>query len=341
MAVVDPPGGRPEPLPVRAPRPLLPPAVGLGGHVRYSFAAIRFLLAWRRRLRELDEDLSRNARERDLLLGALGEAARSALIEDARVAAFGATASVLEEERAAVDRERESGQSELDRTRADLRRDVQALEAQIAEAQRLLSPHAAERIRTEGRHEELVRLREAAVQRVRALRDARNQAAAPEDAARLAAEAQTASAEVERLDAALDAAEAALAAAETEIARHRHHLEALRRRLDDVRRAGEGHIAELEAAVRRLTTRAEAVVARRRATLVDLGHELAREPSPRPGLADAWRAARTGLERYEHCRTTRELVYAEGSAFDRKPLRRTLLAAGALVGALIVAASTL
>jgi chromosome segregation ATPase len=310
---------------VRAAR--FPAPDGVAGHVRYTVAAVRFLVEWRRTLRRLDRDLSYAARERDRRLGALGEAARAQAGADARVAAFGATASVIEEEQAAVDHERKATQGTLDRARADLRRDLGALEAQIAEAQVRLAPHATEQLRLEGRTEDLVRARQAALMKLRGLRERSTGAE----------EVRAAAAEVDGLDADLDALEAELSTCEAEVARHRQALDALRRRHDEVRRAGEARVAELEAAVARLTVRGDALQARRRATLVDLGHELARQPDPRAGLEAPWTDAREGLTRYDLCRQTREQVYAEAGALDRRPIRRTATATALAIGALLLA----
>lgn len=342
-----PPEFVPSPRPAGAEGPStldLPAPRGVTGHVRYTAAAIRFLIAWRRRLRALDADLSRAAGARDRALAALGQAARAqAGTEDEHVAGFAGTVADLERQLAEVERRRDEARVALDQARAALRARLEAFEADLSAERRAMAPHEHEVAALRRRRDERARRRKSLAARLRSLREELDRVERTPAGARPAAESAPALrdriAELESEQTAVDEALAALdeplRAAEAEVDRYRERIAALEARRDEARREGEAEIARLEAAERDLERRHEALARRRFATFVDLGRALARTPRPRAGLEVPWSRAREALERYDIVRATRDSVFAEAAAFERRPIRRTLGAALlALLGSL-------
>lgn len=320
--------------------PPLPSAAGPLGHLRYTLAALRLQRLLRQHLDAHDAALRAAVADRDDQLVALGEATLLAPTLEARATAFQHTLAVLDSEQATAARAHEALQVEYAGAEADRRAAEARFDVRLEELRALLRPVERRLERTRREAETLRRELDAQASQALAIEQ------------RIAREHQA-------LDAETDPAARARLAEE-----HARHLEALDR-VNQARAAveqrrlavvaplerDEGERAALQAEVIEAETERQVVVgaaatrqealkgevdeahrrldaldARRRAALMDLGREMI-EAHP-SATGEGHTAARAALAHIAAIRRARTRLETQRGAIDLAPVRRTALVAG-------------
>lgn len=334
-------------------RPGLPPPDGVVGHLRYSFAALRLMAAWRRRYRQLDTELRAAVRHRDDALARVGDAALAGTAAGGPdpVSRFADTLSSLAGEQvdatARVDDLRvelaaqEDAQRErlaaIDQEIADLRARMAPLEEDLAARRRRLG----ELERRAADQAEQVRNLEARRQHLEARQEAPDPATTGERA-RQQEELRTLGERLEALATETAARQADITAQREPVEVLREQVAAHEEQLREVRRKRVAAQQETDAALAEVRTRiadGEQQVAgladRRRAVLMDLGREVLR--LQHEGVPDDVRGeALEALSAIQRLREERAALDEERARFDGGPLRRTTLALLGVVVLLVI-----
>lgn len=330
----------------------LPAADGVFGHLRHTWAVIGILRTWRRQYQALDDALRDAVQVRDLRLAELGEAAYAVRAElQGELIAFTTTLDDLtgEQQRAeegvqragidhaAAEAERtetlgrhgaevkaaRSALTDPERRLAEMDARIDALERDAAAraGQRTLALERLERLTaslaappgptTDDTERDRMERERAEVQARIDSFDAATRTAT-EQRATLIGPRDSLREEVERLSAALTAAKDA-------------HREA--------RRALDAKVEATKASVHAAENQLQTATARRRAVAIDLARAILQQP----GLSMPGRpAAEAAIEEIDQLRTARAAIDTEWSAFDGSAARRTGLAIGGILVALIV-----
>lgn len=300
------------PPPERGPR--LPAPIGVRGHWAYTLAAWEWFRGWRGRVAAEDVAVRTACDARDAAFAALGEAAvaaenAAAGAEDAEISAFAATLARFAAETRALEVRQAESLAAAERATADTAAAVSELDARLAEVRAGYRPHEMELRRLERGLEDT--RRQAAAVEARAAKD--GEAGVVADRARVEAQRQALEAQADERRRAVDAGRRQEAAVE--------HEQSL------VRKAGAQEVASLAS---RATQASEEIVRlgeRRRAALMDLGHEVLRRGLSLPVDRGATTTARAALDALDAARTHRERVLAERREIDLTPCLRTMAAA--------------
>lgn len=254
---------------------------------------------------------------------ALGEATRTwseANPADPELGAFVATLSRFEAEAGTLEGRQGELRQAADKVAADTEAALKAFDARLAALRTEAAPTEQAATVARQRLEDLVRQHTAL---------SNKQARTPSAALQ---------ADVERNATARATLEAELARLEPLVAALRRQADALTDEQALTRRAGERQAAELRAMADRVGTEAGQLGGRRKATLMDLGHEALRRGLTAEPLRTPSADARAAVAALEAARRHREEVLAERREIDLKPCLRTLAAAGAVMIGLILLA---
>lgn len=331
----------------------MPPAQGVLGHLRHTWAAIGLMRAWRARYQQLDDALRDAVIRRDQQLADLGEAAYMLRADlDGEVEEFARTIDDLEGEVDAA----QAAIRQADVALADARRRrAEALDARKAAVnaardaltlpERDLGARVVRRD-TLAREVEALGTRQGEA-RARQSRLEERLARLPEDdedRPALIAQVEQARASIDALGARGAEVRVEHAAVVEELAPlqaqvdrltavHTEALDALRA----ARQAGDAAVKAAEAEAQACANRHEQRVRRRKAVIVDLARALLQSPNALPQAPLPERqAAQEAVAAITTLRDARRVVDAERQAYDGSAARRTAIGLGAVMLALIV-----
>jgi hypothetical protein len=308
----------PEPQDPSPPRgPMLPPPVGLRGHWAYTLGAWEWFRGWRGRVAAEDVAVRQACDARDAAFVALGEASLApgnapATSEDAEIAAFAATLSRFAAEAEVLTTRRTQSLDAAARATADTTRAIAGFETRLSALRAEYRPHETELRLLEQRLDDTRRQLNAVSAREAKGGDPR------------------AAADRDRFETARIALEAQVAERQRAVEAGRRQVEALEHEQTLVQKAGAQEIALLEGRAKQASEEVERLAERRRAALMDLGHEVLRRGLVLPGGTEETLRARTALEALETARSHREGVLAERREIDLAPCIRTLAVAAML-----------
>jgi len=294
--------------------PILPEPIGVRGHWAYTLATFEWFRGWRARVEAEDAAVRTACDSRDAAFMALGEVAvasenAAARVSDAEISAFATTLAQFDAETNALEVRRAESLAATERATADTAAAVSELDARLAEIRASARPHEMELRRLE-QH----------------LEDTRRQAAAVE--ARAAKEGDTTvGADRARIETQRQALEAQADERRRTVDAGRRREEAVEHEQRLVRTAGAQEVASLASRAAASSEEVVRIGERRRAALMDLGHEVLRRGLSPLGDRDVAAAARAALEGLEAARAHRERILAERRVIDLTPCLRTLAAA--------------
>jgi hypothetical protein len=304
------------PAPQERGGPALPPPTGVVGHWRYTLGAWEWFRTWRKRVSAEDTVVREAVDARDLAFVALGEAARALAAtspDDTELVAFAATLSRFDDQAGSLGARNEELRQAAERARADTAAAVAGFDTRLSALRAEAAPLEAAATGVKQRLEVLERQQIALAARNARARDA-------------------------AIAVDLERNEVQRQALREELSRHEAAVSALRRRADAlteeqrlVEKAGEREAMELIARADRALNEGGQLADRRRATLMDLGHEALRRGLDHASLRAPMLAARTALQHLDAARLHREGVLAERRDIDLAPCLRTLAAAGLLM----------
>lgn len=291
------------------------------GHWRYTLGAWEWFRTWRTRVNAEDTAVREAVDARDAAFVTLGEAARALAAtspDDAELVAFAATLSRFDDQAGSLGARSDELRQAADRARADTATAVAGFDTRLSTLRAEAAPLEAAITGIKQRLEALERQQIALAARNARARDA----AIAVDLERNEAQRQT---------------------LRDELTKHEATVSALRRQADAltaeqrlVEKAGEREASELVARAERALNEGGQLADRRRATLMDLGHEALRRSLDHASLRAPLTDARAALQRLDAARAHREGVLAERRDIDVAPCLRTLAAAGMLMVGLML-----
>jgi hypothetical protein len=305
----------PEPEAAPAPRgPKLPAPVGVRGHWAYTLATWEWFRGWRGRVAAEDAAVRTACDARDEAFMALGGTSlapenAAATAGDAEVGAFAATLARFDAESRALASRRAESLAAAERANTDTAAAMTGFDERISEVRAAHRPHETALRLLEGR-----------------LEDTRRQRAAVEARAAKGPDARV-TADRERFEAEFHALESQIDEKRRAVAVGRRQVEALEHEQHLVRKAGAQEVASLEGRATQASEEILRLAERRRAALMDLGHEVLRRGLSFPADGGAVEAARLALAALDAARDHRERVLAERREIDLAPCVRTLAAA--------------
>ncbi len=293
----------------------LPEARGVRGHLKYTWALVKWFADWRGRIRAADDALREAVDARDAALVALGEAAaRPGACDVPEVERFAVTAEALRGQARVAEERALTLVSVVDRSEADMRAELDGLDAQLDAARRALQ--AEEVAVAEHR-----RRAEDAQRRLTAL-EGKRAAEHLAELEQLRAGLRSLGVESVPVQLRAEATRRRIAALVEERALTQHaravHLEGVRR--------------EREGALRETAQ----LLDRRRAALADLGREVMRMALQAPTLTEAVETAQARTQACEVLRDGRRGVLLERSGVDLVPALRSLAVLGGLLLGLLL-----
>lgn len=336
----------PPRAPLESAADTLPSPRGVRGHLRYSFAALRRRRRLRQALDLVDERLRVAVSRRDEALARLGQSALSERRDGGRVRAFHETLTRLDEELAAAQAARDAAVSEREAAEADRRDAVARFDGQaetlrvaLEPVERRLERKRKDRTKVEERLNALARRRAAAEAELAAVGaealDEAGEAAQAERRSRLKGRLDELSTQLSQAEAEREEARAPIVALSAERETLLAQLDELKADRANALESADEALALLAAEEAQADARLNRFQARRKAVLMDLGHEMLAAFPDDEGPAQ--QDAKAAFAHIQALRAERDTLDARREAVDLQPVWRTgVLAAATFVALLLL-----